>query len=98
MHQGEKQRGQKNTELLLVFYMKQRFYTFLNHTSGEKLLNKCGKYINIGTMQGTSDKVSLDPDAGQGQDKLCQKDHKTNDHAGGDRFFQIGTPSGNIGD
>ena len=98
MHQGEKQGSKKDTELLLVFYMKQGFYTFLNHTSGKKLLDKCGKYINIGTVQGAADKVAFDPDTGQGQHKLCQKNHQTDDHSGGDGFFQIGAPSGDIGD
>ena len=98
MHQGEKQRGQKNTELLLIFYMKQGFYTFLNHASGKKFLDKCGKNINIGTMQGTADKVSFDPDTDQGKNKLCQNDHHAGDHAGGDRFFQISAPAGNVGD
>ena len=60
MHQGEQQRGQEDAELLLVFYMQQGFYALLDHSAGEKFLNKCSEDINVCTLQRATDKVALE--------------------------------------
>ena len=49
----------------MVFNMEQGFYTFLDDTSCQKFLDKRSEDINIGTMQGTSDKIPFDPETGQ---------------------------------
>ncbi len=98
MHQGEQQRGQEDAELLLVFHMQQGFYALLDHSTGEKFLDKCSEDINVCTLQRATDKVALDLYAGKRQDKLCKDDHQTGDHAGGKRLFEIGTESGDVWD
>ena len=60
--------------------MQQGFYVLLDHSTGEKFLNKCSEDINVCTLQRATDKVALDLYAGKRQDKLCKDDHQTGWH------------------